>query len=120
MSRECFELKGVKSPWNGEYYIGFVLDLLNDYLMWEADYYLPLGYGPLGKLEGMVMVKWDQNSKKSHLIKVRRIGEEKYEVLDFPDNMDFSDFERRAQGMWDKYYARMELDYRKKVRLEKV
>ncbi len=113
MSTNYFNLRNVKSPWNGEYYIGFVLDVVNRYLDWNPDCYLPRGHGDLSMVDGMSMVKWNKKRKRNDVIRIIRSREDRdfYLIDGFPDYIDFSDFEKRVQGMWDNYYDEMFRDY---------
>jgi len=115
VSTNYFNLRNVKSPWDGRYYIGFVLDLVNKYLDWGADYYLPLSHCPLNDLRGMSMIKWNEKRKRNDVIRIQRSKNDEsfYSINGFPDFIDFSDFERRVQGMWDNYYEMMDIERRK-------
>lgn len=103
-----FKLRNVKSPWGGNGYVGFVLDLIDDYLNWEADFYLPSSHGRLDELKGMRMVKWNPIKKENEEIRLIRSSEDYnlYLVCGFPEER-FSDFSGNLQRLWNNYYRRM-------------
>ncbi len=100
-------LRRVISPWVRDHYIGLVLDVLDEYLGWDADYYLPLSNDPLGTMNAMCMIKWDQKNKTSHKISVFRVSHEEYLVKGLPSNTDIRDLEDKVQAIWENYYNRL-------------
>jgi len=95
MSTAELGLRNVISPWNGRHYLGFVLDVVNDYLGWGVKTYRMLGGGELSSINvGLI----ENGGEK---IIVRRKSEGVYSISGFPDDRDFEDFQNRANGLLD-------------------
>jgi len=103
-----FRLKNVRSHRGGNGYVGFVLNLIDDYLNWKADFYLPSSHGRLDELKGMRMVKWDPVRKENEEIRLIRSSEDDslYLICGFPEER-FDDFSGNVQRLWNNYYRRM-------------
>ena len=90
MSNFVLKLEGVVSPYNGEHYVGFVLDVLREYLGWNVNNYI---------LNGNTL--YDENATismrlKDSRISVRRIEKDTYLISGFPESENKEDLQRRA------------------------
>lgn len=91
-------LKGVKSPYNGKFYIGLVLDVINEYLGFDKGriYYLNGGK----ELSNCRSARMEIEGSD---IKVFASDEgDKYFISGFPSSKDFRDFEKRAPKILEK------------------
>lgn len=111
-SRFVLRLPGVVSPWTGQHYIGFVLDVLDKCLDWNADYYLPNSNEPLANITGMSMVRWDQKRKRNDRIGVYQVLDDEGRVLDgeyliigLPYDTNMNILEERARSVLEDYHA---------------
>lgn len=121
MDVKFFRLKGVRSPWNGEYYIGFVLDIVKEYLGLDVEHYtLSFGSPLFDARVGIIERKGRDNIIVWRVLK--KVGEEEflrennYWIRNFPEDK-INDFQRDVQGIWDRMFGEMERD--KRDRFEK-
>jgi len=115
-----FSLRNVKSPWNGEYYIGFVLDAVTKCLGLEVEDYELVCRGSLyDTLAGHIKF----NGGKIYVSRVvavedgcEKILENKYVISGVPNNTDFSLLDRSVQRVWDRDYEKMCFDRDRKMK----
>ncbi len=93
----------MKSPWDDQFYIGFVLDVVKSYLDLEnVDYYALHSHGPLSEVESASIVLKD----KSTPIRILKTNESHYMVENFPSNRDFSNLQTNAQSLLEQILKR--------------
>jgi len=95
-----FELRNVVSPWNGRYYIGFVLDSVNEYLDLRVSEY-QMDSGHLDKRKKGIIKNGAIN------ICIWKVGETKYIISGFPGDRDFEQFRREIQNVWEGLLEKM-------------
>jgi hypothetical protein len=100
---KILRLRGVKSPWNGQHYIGFVLDIINKYLRWESKEYHMSG-GKYSEAKSATMHHGE--SVRGEMIRVDSLGKGRYAIRGFPQDRDFDDFKRQAQGILENVLKR--------------
>jgi len=112
MDDKFFRLKGVRSPLNGEYYIGFVLDAVKKYLdLGVEQYTLSFGGTLCNARAGTIVCRKRDNIIVGRAIKM--VGEEEelrenlYWIRNFPEDK-IGDFRRKVQGIWDMRLGEME------------
>lgn len=108
MSVREFSLPGVKSQYNGEFYIGFVMDVVASYLGGgnELTYYVG---GGLSNAD-YTTVKTKINEQE---IKVGALGDDRYFISGFPEDSDFTEFKRIAPALLE---TMLEIPTKKKHR----
>ena len=92
----------MKSPYNGEYYIGFVLDVIKNYLDLEDVLYYNLHCTwRHSECDSASIVR-----ERGNIISVLRKPEDKYLVENFPSDRDFSDFQHKAPSILEQILKR--------------
>ena len=97
-----FKLGDAVSPWDGSYYIGFVLDAVSQYLGWRGQVeYLPAEPGPLSELTKATIVRKDDDRiiGRVYVERIHRSGT--YRIKGFPSDMDFELFRRSIQDVYN-------------------
>jgi len=91
-------LEHVRSPYTGEHYIGFVLDVINEYLGWGVKEY-HLDGGTLSKRR-----VGEMSNDSGENIRVNRIPNQEgiYAVGGWPCDNEWDVFQREAQRVLEK------------------
>ena len=110
-----FRLKGVKSPYDKQFYIGFALDVVREYIGWNSDtYYMKQG-GLLSEVREASM--FERAGDKGRSLDIKYLGSNKFEICGFPEEeRSFEDFKTQAPLIWERMFKDMkpEIEGRKR------
>jgi len=99
MTKHIFKLEGVRSHYNGEHYIGFVLDVIREYIGWKVEYYCMSNGNTMASFSRASM----SNAKGGRIVIVSsEENVDEYFLFGFPADRDFKDFKRVAERLLEK------------------